>query len=485
MKLGRTLLWLAGIALLLRAAASYAAAPSGARAELLDEQAETIDLAGALRLAGANNPAILQARQRILEAVYQRRLAAVQLLPNLNFGGNYHDHNGMLQQSTGNIVKGDLETFYLGAGAGATGAGTVAIPGIVWLGNPSIGILTYLESRQTVAARRAESRAVEGQIVRQVGGAYLELLRAEGNRSLAALDREQAKEAQRLVEDHGRQADRARAATVYDRFTADLREAEGAVRLASNRLAALLNLDPSLRLTPDEAVAVPSSLVPDPIPLRELLALALLYRPELAQQRAIIRQAVLKLHGAKLLPFASNFLIGGSMAGEAGGSNLVAEPIGTTPFFARNEPRFGNMMQRADFDAVIFWAVQNLGVANRAMVREARSHVNMANQQLLEVLATIRTEVASAHARCHVRFAQIENNEQAVRSARAGYVTGKESLPKQKEKPVELLDSLRLLAQARRSYLRAIVDYNEAQVDLFVALGMPPADTLARPAGKK
>jgi hypothetical protein len=51
--------------------------------------------------------------------------------------------------------------------------------------------------------------------------------------------------------------------------------------------------------------------------------------------------------------------------------------------------------------------------------------------------------------------------------------------------PIELMDSLRLLAEARRAYLEAIISYNQAQIELYVALGQPPADTLVRPVPTK
>src|SRR5579883_2322882 len=43
--------------------------------------ATTIDLASALRLAGVENPQILIARQRVVEAMALRQLAAAQILP--------------------------------------------------------------------------------------------------------------------------------------------------------------------------------------------------------------------------------------------------------------------------------------------------------------------------------------------------------------------------------------------------------------------
>jgi len=47
--------------------------------------------------------------------------------------------------------------------------------------------------------------------------------------------------------------------------------------------------------------------------------------------------------------------------------------------------------------------------------------------------------------------------------------------------PIELLESFRLVNQARVDFLDAIVGYNHAQLDLYVALAQPPADVLARP----
>src|SRR5207249_9054058 len=44
--------------------------------------------------------------------------------------------------------------------------------------------------------------------------------------------------------------------------------------------------------------------------------------------------------------------------------------------------------------------------------------------------------------------------------------------------PIEVLDSMRLLARSRYAYLDAIIDFNRAQFELYVSLGQPPADFL-------
>src|SRR5581483_11965843 len=63
---------------------------------ILGPCADPISLSAALRLAGAGNPEIGIARERITEAVALRQLAAAQILPNLNAGTSVDVHTGVL-----------------------------------------------------------------------------------------------------------------------------------------------------------------------------------------------------------------------------------------------------------------------------------------------------------------------------------------------------------------------------------------------------
>ncbi len=107
----------------------------------------------------------------------------------------------------------------------------------------------------------------------------------------------------------GRPADANRAATQLARREADIQAAEAEILVASANLCRLLNLDPSIRLHPTDAVVVPQPLVPDPIPVAELIALGMLNRPELAARRAAIEATRCTiLGGAKILaPFFTQF----------------------------------------------------------------------------------------------------------------------------------------------------------------------------------
>lgn len=443
---------------------------------ILKAETHPIDLNTALRLAGVQNPELNLARQRVLEAAATRQLAAARFLPSINPGMNYDTHAGNLQQSNGNILSVNRSAVYVGAGSNAVAAGSVGIPGVFLGGNTAIGIFNYLESRQLVRQREFENIAVRNQVFLQVTLAYSELLRSEARHAVALQAIDEARVIARLTADYaqvgqGRLADANRAATELQRREAFIKLVEAELIAASARLCQVLNLDPSVRLHPTDAFVVPHPLIPDPIPVVELLALGLLQRPELGAQRASVARALLTLEGARALPFSPSIFLGYSAGGFGGGSNLV-------------RPLFGGFGGRSDFDAIGFWTIQNLGVGNVAMIRAANANLGIRRFEQLEVLNRVRAEIAEAYARTHARYAQIETNEAAVRSGLNSFSEDLERIRFRGERdvlPIELLDSFRLLNGARIDYVDAIVDYNRAQFELYVALGQPPADTLAHP----
>jgi len=458
-----------------------AAAPRGTPTEPLLPQAPSfigasivpIDLNTTLRLAGVQNPDVLVAQSRVVESVALRQVAAAQFLPTINLGTNYDTHTGVLQQSNGNILSVNRSAVYVGAGANAIAAGSVNIPGVFLQGNVAVAVYGYLTSIQEVRVREFATAAIRNQAFLRATLAYSDLLRAEGERAIAMQVRDEARVVAQLTaayaqEGRGPKADADRAATELARRETEFQAAEGAVLVASARLAEVINVDPSIRLHPTDAWVVPHPLVPDPIPVAELIALALLQRPELAERRAAIRQALLALDGAKLLPFSPSYLLGFSAGGFGGGSNLI-------------RPVFGGFGGRTDADFIFYWSAQNLGVGNMAIINVARSRAGIAEYQWVAMLDRVRAEVAEAYARTHARYAQIGTTEQAVRTGTDGFREDLDRIRGGVGLPIEVLNNLNLLARARFEYLDAIVDYNEAQFQLFVALGQPPADALAHP----
>ena len=447
-----------------------------------------IDLGSALRLAGVENPELMLARERVTEAAAIRQLAAAQLLPDLNAGVNYDLHRGPLQQANGNIIRPNREALYYGLGANAVGSGTVQIPGLNYNLNVGTAWFDVLRTRQFLAQRVAAERAVENDTFLRVCLAYAELLRADGRRAIALRNRGEGAEIARLTAAYakvgqGRKADADRAEVELRKRDADLLQAEADTLAASARLAQLLNMDPSTRLKPIDGWVVPAPVVPDPIPLQDLLAIALMQRPELAERRAAIQEAIYALSAAKLLPFSPNVILGFSTGGFGGGSDLVAREGGFVGLDGGRQvgPRFGKFGDRVDFDVVGYWTLRNLGVGNVALVRRADSVLRQTRFRELEVLNRVRAEVAEAQARTRAKFGQIETTEKAVRASTEAFQEDTLRIRGQQGLPIEAIDSLRLLARSRYEYLDAIIDYNRAGFQLYVALGQPPAAVLARP----
>jgi outer membrane protein TolC len=407
-------------------------------------------------------------------------------LPNINVGTNYDYHVGTLQQSNGNILKVNRDALYTGLGANAIAAGTVNIPGVYYnlnVGNTWFGIL---QSRQFVVRRRAETEQTQIDVFLKTCLAYTELLRAVGKRAVTMKNRQEVADVARVTASYakngqGRKADADRAAVELKRRDLELTQSEAEILTASARLCQLINLDPSTRLKPMDGWSVPAPMVPEPISLTELIAIALMQRPELAARRAEIREAIYGLSNAKLLPFSPNVIAGYSTGAFGGGSNLVSNGIPQPNGSTLQTSRFGNFDGRVDIDAVMYWTLQNLGVGNIAQIRIASSRARQSELRQLESVNRIRAEVAEAYARVHARYVQIDTMEQAVKISQEAFTADLQRTNNNIGLPIEVLDSARLLNISRTDYLDVIINYNRAHFELFAALGTPPAGVLARP----
>lgn len=458
-------------------------ATSGPVSHTLAGETASIDLPSALALAGVQNPQLLLARQRVAEAVALRQLAAAQLLPNLVVGLNYDDHVGSIQQSTGQMLRLQRQSLYLGAGANAVGSGTPMVPGIQYNLNTSNAIFGFLSVRQTLQMQQFSSIATRNQVLLDVAIAYIELLRAEGGLAVAEQINSDVAEVARVTSSFavtgvGRKADAHRAATELSLRTAQIQGFEADVQIASARLARLLHLDPSIRLKPIDPWLVPAPLVPPAAGLSDLIGTAMLQHPELAAQRSAIRAAFFELQTQRLLPFSPQIMTGLSAAGFGGGGN--SPDLGA-------QSEFSSLSSRVDIELVAYWTLQNLGLGNRALIDAARARVNQRDFRRLEALNRVRYDVASAYAWAHTRYAQLPALEQAVRAASDAFREDLARVRNHQGLPIEVLNSLRLLADARLEYLDTVTDYNRSQFQLYVSLGQPPVDLLAgtqQPSGQ-
>jgi outer membrane protein TolC len=83
----------------------------------------------------------------------------------------------------------------------------------------------------------------------------------------------------------------------------------------------------------------------------------------------------------------------------------------------------------------------------------------------------VAREVTEASAQVRCRRDQIAIAEQGVSVAGQSYRLNSERIEQAQGLPIEALQSIQALDQARHEYLRSVIDYNAAQLTLLRAIG--------------
>ena len=259
--------------------------------------------------------------------------------------------------------------------------------------------------------------------------------------------------------------------------------AEGQVLTAAARLAQLLNLDPSLPLHATDGWVVPHPCSPILSRWASCSTLPRSSGRSWRRSRFAIREAALALsrgQDAALFPYRARRLQHNEYGG---GSNLVAQPGG---FGGLTGSRLGSFAQRTDTDVVLFWTAQNLGLGN---CTRSSSHAASCRLRTWNCFGC-STRCAPKWLRptpapmpATPRSTSPSGPFAPASAAFTEDMTRVRGTPR--ALPIELLESFRLLSNAREQYLNAIADYNAAQFELYVALGQPPAAALARPIPAK
>jgi outer membrane protein TolC len=431
-----------------------------------------IDLATALRLADLSNPTIAAARTMILEALALQLTARTLLVPSLNSGVSYHGHDGLLQKSSGKMIDVSLQSLYVGSGALTVTAGTFTIPGVNIFSQLTDAWFEPLAARQRVAGARFGAAATSLNILMDVAVLHIELLGNQSILDLQRLSESQFHEIYRITNDYaetgqGREADAHRALAQWRRRQALVQKAEEELAVVAARLANRLNLDPAVRLEPIGGPLVPLNLVALETPQPELIQVALRQRPDIAARTAAIAEAEAHCKQEIGRPLLPTVWLGFSGGVFGGGSNLVP-------------PLVGNFAGRTDFDVRVYWTLLNLGAGNLALVKERHAEVSQAIATRARTINRARDEVSTALAAAKAAQNQIELARRELASAELGYDADLErtlfrgAARPRDVLPIEVLNSLNLLAEARVNLVRAMVLFDQSQFRLWVALGSPP-----------
>lgn len=419
-----------------------------------------LDLTSTLAMVSGQSPLVAHAAARYEEAYARLAAAKVLWVPSIRAGLSYHHHDGNLQDVAGVIMDVDRSSLQGGLGVGAVGAGTTPVPGVVAQFHARDAIFQPQINEHAASARSHAVDAAMNDALLDGALAYLELLRAEQLRAVANETLANATQLAKLTASfaesgQGAPADADRARTEAAIRRNETSRAEEAVEVANAHLVEVLSADPYTRVVPTEPVVVPLDLIDPEQGSGELLAIGLSNRPELGEARHLVSEAVHRYERERYAPLLPSVLLGMSQSSFAGG-------LGGT--IASANPRF-------DFDAVAYWELRNFGLGERAARGERWSVYEQRQLEEIRLMDRVAREINVAHAQVRSRKGQIAVAESAVEAATESYDRNTTRINEGVGLPIESLQAIQALDQARREYVRTVVDYNAAQFRLHRAVG--------------
>jgi outer membrane protein TolC len=426
-----------------------------------------ISLPTAFRLADARALDIALAAARVRAAAAALDRAELLWLPNIVVGGDYTRHDGQIQDIRGNIFGTSRSAVFLGAGPNLN----VAV---------ADALFAPLSARQVVRSRRADLQATANDTVLAVAEAYFNVQQARGELSGAESNVRSAEDLVRRTEALAQtgfavppaEANRARAELSRRRQTvASLRERW---LTASAELARILRLDVAAQIEPVESPALQVTIIDPAMSVDDLIPIGLTYRPELASRQALVQATLAQLRQERFRPLVPSVLLRGVSTSNPGLAGGV--------FGGGENSTISNFSARSDWEVQLVWELQNLGLGNRARVRERRAEYEAALIDVFRIQDRVAAEVAQA-------FAQVQSARDRQVDAATGLREAQDTLAKSIEgmsqtrragdvtilivRPSEAVQAVQALAQAYADFYAAVADYNRAQFRLYRALGHP------------
>jgi len=439
-----------------------AAAVNSALASPTEPAALQIDLPMALEMVHGQNPQVMYARERIQEAYARLEGAQALWLPSIRVGANWNKHEGRIQDVAGQVFEASRGSYFTGLGADGVGAGSPRVPGMLMAFHLADAMFQPRIEQRAAGALQWAAVAATNDAMLKAALAYIELQGACQEVAIAQEAVDSTRELARLTGDYaasgqGVAADDDRARAELAMRENDVRRATEAVGVIAARLAAHLRWDPTIPIQPREPQVTPIELGAAQQSTAALVAHGLLNRPEVSEHKYLASEAAARLKRAEYGPLVPSLLLGLSYGGLGGG-------FGSS---------FGDFGDRLDVDAVVWWEIRNLGRGDRAARCQARSRLNQAHWRTAAVLDSVAAEIVVARSQVESRAAQRVAAEDALQHAQRSLSRNLERIRNAQGLPLEALQSIQALAQARREYSRAVLSYNEAQFRLHHALGWP------------
>ncbi len=427
-----------------------------------DVDSMQLNLPTALSMIGGEHPAVGLAQWKVQEAYARLDQANVLWLPSIQPGFSFDRHDGNLQPSDGSIQDVNRNSFQYGLGAGATGAGTTPFPGLVARFHVADAIFQPEIAEKSAWAKGHSVDAVLNEQLLKVASRYLDLLESKQNLRILEETRNATEGLAKLTHDfaaagQGLQSDADRMKTELALDKNRVVTGHERVDVASARLSEALSVDTGQQIVPLDPTVVPLELVSLELEKGSLISTGLANRPELKEAQTLVAVACEQYKRQKYAPFIPSVLLGFSTGGFGGGLGNSLNDVGG----------------RYDFDALVTWEIRNLGFGEGAARRETQAQIEQARFQKIRVLDKVAREIAEAHTQVVHRAENIKITKAGIKSAEESYQRNLSRIRDGQGLPIEVLQSVRALEDARRAYLTAVIQYNQAQFRLQWALGWP------------
>ena len=222
-------------------------------------------------------------------------------------------------------------------------------------------------------------------------------------------------------------------------------------------------LDPKVVMVPVEPPECIIHLIPDDVPLDDLVIQGLQNRPELAERDG---------------PGS-----GGRRPAQAGGApsvhpERVHDLRGGRPG-RRRQCVLRQLRSARRRRGRLYWELQNLGFTDVAIMRRRAAELEISNLEKTRALTQVGADIVAAFETRLAAARQIEDAREtlveAIESLRLNFVNIRQGaqLPRA-TRPIEVLQPIQALAQGRLDYLDSVLSYNRAQFQLKRAIGQAP-----------
>ena len=458
-----------------------------------------IDLSTTVRVTLASNLDIQLARQQV-EAERGRLESTVgAVFPVIAPNAAYEQVDGTVRRSNGALIGANFNTFRVSAAAEL-------------ITNPGRVVYDIVAARKLLSASEDQERYIAMETLRLTANQYYDLALAQADVAAAhqaVLEAEELLRISQLRLDTGMgiPADVVMAKTqVAERQEQFIAAIDNFYR-ASVALAVTLRLDAAVTLIPKADQYSAITLVRTEMPLDDLLALAVMYRPDMDRVRALVEAAAAQRGATAWGDLGPQFQVGYEYGGITGHSDhtipgkgipapLVVNPFSSTGSFSSvplvngaiiegisegsqnlapsRSQTFGFTDQsRFNAGAGSRWSLSAIGDVKTATAEERRAVLSAELR-----LDQVKGEVVSILQQSRTQAELIIASQQEVAFATEALRLAQVNLQAGTMITLDVLHAEDAVARARIHYASAVARYNQAQVNLLAAIGLLEARAL-------